>query len=127
MRHSAALSLRGFSGVRLSVCHYSSLASACVRTSNIQSWEPHGGRRLLFVGIGMCLYGYLAAFQRYVAAESAPVGKDVANCMGENIQPGVKAAGKAVTEGIIEGLKEQQQEGLKEQQQKPQVRCLTSR
>ena len=57
----------------------------------------------------MCMFGYLGAFQRYVAGESAPVAKDVVNYMGENIQPGVKAVAKAITEGIIEGQKEQQQ------------------
>jgi hypothetical protein len=43
-----------------------------------------------FVGIVMCMFGYLCAFQRYVAGKSTPVAKDVVNYMGENIQPGVK-------------------------------------
>jgi len=57
----------------------------------------------------MCMFGYLGAFQRYVAGESAPVAKDVVNYMGENVQPGVKAVAKAITEGIIEAQKEEQQ------------------
>lgn len=40
--------------------------------------------------------------------ESALVAKDVVNYMGENIQPGVKAVAKAVTEGIIEAQEEKQ-------------------
>ncbi len=72
-------------------------------------WCAFAGMPLLFVGIVMCKFGYLGAFQRYVAGESAPVAKDVVNYMGENAQPGIKAVAKAVTEGIIEGQKERQQ------------------
>ena len=57
----------------------------------------------------MCMFGYVGGFHRYVAGESAPVAKDVVNYMGENVPPGVKAMAKAVTEGIIEAQKEQQQ------------------
>jgi hypothetical protein len=35
------------------------------------------------------------------------VAKDAVNYLGENIQPGVKAVAKAVTEGIQQGLKEE--------------------
>ncbi len=72
-------------------------------------WCAFVGMPLLFVGMVMCMFGYLGAFQRYVAGETAPVAKDVVNYMGENIQPGVKAVAKAVTEGVIEAQKEQQQ------------------
>lgn len=72
-------------------------------------WCAFVGMPLLFVGIAMCMFGFLGAFQRYVAGESAPVAKDVVNYMGENIQPGVKAVAKAITEGISEGKKEEQQ------------------
>ena len=71
-------------------------------------WCAFVGMPLLFVGIAMCMYGYLGSFYRYVAGESAPVAKDVVNYMGENIQPGVKAVTKAATEGVIEAQKEQQ-------------------
>ena len=70
-------------------------------------WCAFVGMPLLFVGTAMCMYGYLGAFYRYVAGESAPVAKDVVNYMGENIQPGVKAVAKAATEGIIEAQKDQ--------------------
>ena len=72
-------------------------------------WCVFLGIPLLFVGIGMCHFGYLGDFQRYVAGEFVPVAKDVVNYMGENIQPGFKALAKAITEGNIEGQKEQQQ------------------
>jgi hypothetical protein len=71
-------------------------------------WFVFVGMPLLFVGSAMCMFGYLGAFQRYIVGESAPVAKDVVNYMGENVQPGVKAMAKAVTEGIIEAQKEQQ-------------------
>jgi hypothetical protein len=70
-------------------------------------WCAFVGMPLLFVGGAMCMFGYLSAFQRYVAGESAPVARDVVNYRGENIQPGVKAVAKAVAEGIVEGQKEQ--------------------
>ena len=66
------------------------------------------GMPLLFVGGVMTMFGFLGAFQRYVAGESAPVAKDVVNYMGENIQPGVTSIAKAVAEGIKEGLGEEQ-------------------
>jgi hypothetical protein len=42
-------------------------------------WCAFVGMPLLFVGIVMCMFGYLGAFQRYVTGESAPVAKDVVN------------------------------------------------
>ncbi len=71
-------------------------------------WCAFVGIPLLFVGIVMCMFGYLGAFQRQVAGESGAVAKDVVNYMGENIQPGVKAVARAVTEGVVEAQKEQQ-------------------
>ena len=72
-------------------------------------WCIFAGMPLLFVGLVMCMFGFMGAFHRYVAGESAPVAKDVVNYLGENTQPGVRAAAKAITEGIAEGKKEQQQ------------------
>lgn len=71
-------------------------------------WCAFLGMPLLFVGSVMTMFGFLGTVQRYVAGESAPVAKDVVNYMGENIQPGVKSIAKAVTEGIKEGLNEEQ-------------------
>lgn len=73
-------------------------------------WCAFLGMPLLFVGGVMTMLGFMGAVQRYVAGESAPVAKDVVNYMGENTQAGVKAAAKAVTEGIVEGLKDQRQQ-----------------
>jgi hypothetical protein len=71
-------------------------------------WCAFIGMPLMFVGGAMCTLGFLGAFQRFVAGESAPVAKDVVNYMGENVQPGIKAVAKAVAEGVIEARKEQQ-------------------
>lgn len=71
-------------------------------------WCAFVGMPLLFFGAVMCMFGYLGAFQRYIAGESAPVAKDVVNYMGENIQPGVKAVAKSIAEGVIEAQKGQQ-------------------
>lgn len=70
-------------------------------------WCAFLGMPLTFVGGSMTMFGFLGAFQRYVAGESAPVAKDVVNYMGEGTQPGVKAFSKAVAEGIKEGLAEE--------------------
>jgi hypothetical protein len=67
-------------------------------------WCAFLGMPLLFFGGAMTMFGFLGAMQRYVAAESAPVAKDVVNYMGENVQPGVKSVAKAFTEGVKEGL-----------------------
>jgi hypothetical protein len=82
--------------------------------SSFDGFEPAGyfwcafvGLPLLFVALVMCMFGYVGAFYRYYAGEAAPVAKDAVNYMGEKVQPGVKAVAKAVTEGIIEGQKEQ--------------------
>jgi hypothetical protein len=71
-------------------------------------WCAFLGLPLLVAGGVMTSLGFMGAFQRYVAGEVAPVAKDAANYMGENVQPAVKSIAKAVTEGIKEGLKEEQ-------------------
>ncbi len=71
-------------------------------------WCNFVGIPLLFVGLVMCMLGYMGAMQRYVAGESAPVAKDVVNYMGENTQPGVRSITKAATEGYLEARKEQE-------------------
>ncbi len=69
-------------------------------------WCAFLGLPLTFIGTVLTAAGYMGAFSRYVAGESAPVAKDVVNYMGENTQPGVKAFTKAVTQGIKEGLED---------------------
>jgi hypothetical protein len=70
-------------------------------------WCAFIGLPLIFVGGAMCLFGFLGAFQRFVAGEFAPVAKDVFNYMGENVQPGIKAVAQAAAEGVIEAQREQ--------------------
>ena len=62
-------------------------------------WCAFVGMPLLFVGIAMCMYGYLGSFYRYVAGESAPVAKDVVNYMGENVQPGSSWISRSIVSG----------------------------
>ncbi len=71
-------------------------------------WCAFVGMPLIFVGVSMCMFGFLGAFGRFVAGESAPVAKDVFNYMGENIEPGIKAVTKAIAEGVIEARNEEQ-------------------
>jgi hypothetical protein len=74
-------------------------------------WCAFVGMPLLFIGLVMCQFGYLGAFLRYFSGESAPVAKDVANYMGENTQPGVKAAAKAAAEGFFEAQQQSKKAG----------------
>lgn len=69
-------------------------------------WCVFLGMPLCFIGTVMIMLGFMGAFSRFVAGESAPVAKDVINYMGENTQPGVKSIAKAVTQGIKEGLED---------------------
>lgn len=69
-------------------------------------WCAFVGMPLLGIGFVLAKFGYLGSFLRYMAAESAPVAKDVVNYMGENTQPGFKAVAKAITEGVLEAQKE---------------------
>jgi hypothetical protein len=71
-------------------------------------WCAFVGMPLLMIGLVVSWFGYMGAVYRYMAGEGAPVAKDVVNYMGENIQPGVKALAKAVTEGIVEAQKEEE-------------------
>lgn len=63
-------------------------------------WCAFVGMPLLFCGIVMLGWGFLGAVQRYAAGESAPVGKDLINYLGENTHPGLTAAASAVREGL---------------------------
>ncbi|NLX06759.1 MAG: hypothetical protein GXY33_16605 [Phycisphaerae bacterium] len=70
-------------------------------------WCCFVGGPLMFLGTAMCMFGYLGAFQRYAAGETAPVAKDTINYMGQNTQPGLKAAVKAIAQGIREGQEDE--------------------
>ena len=71
-------------------------------------WCAFVGLPLLAAGGALVRLGFLGSFYRYVAGESAPVAKDVVNYLGENTQQTVKTIAKAVTEGIEEGLNEEE-------------------
>ena len=71
-------------------------------------WCAFAGMPLLFVGLVMCKFGYLGAILRYWAGETAPVAKDTFNYVAEEAQPGLRAIGKSITEGVVEGLKGQE-------------------
>jgi len=71
-------------------------------------WCAFAGMPLLMVGVVMCKFGYLGTITRYWAAETAPVAKDTFNYVAEGAQPGLRAIGKSITEGMVEGQKTQE-------------------
>jgi hypothetical protein len=71
-------------------------------------WCVFAGMPLLALGLTMCKFGYLGAMVRYLAGETAPVAKDTFNYVAEGAQPGLRAIGKSITEGVTEGQKGQQ-------------------
>ena len=71
-------------------------------------WCAFAGMPLLMVGLVMCKFGYLGTIARYWAGETAPVAKDTFNYVAEGAQPGLRAVGKSITEGIVEGQKTQE-------------------
>lgn len=62
------------------------------------------GMPVLFVGIGMCMFGFMGSLARYVAAEQAPVAKDTINYMAEGTQDAVKTVARAAAKGVAEGM-----------------------
>jgi hypothetical protein len=71
-------------------------------------WCVFAGMPLLAVGLVLCKFGYLGLVSRYWASETAPVAKDTFNYVAQEAQPGVRALGKSITEGIVEGQKGQE-------------------
>ena len=61
------------------------------------------GMGLLFVGLAMCMFGYMGAAARYQAGEIAPVAKDAINYLGQGARDGLKAVASAVAQGLAEG------------------------
>ncbi len=58
------------------------------------------GMPLLFVGLVLISYGYMGKVARYVAQETAPVGKDTFNYVADGTRGGVKTVAGAVGEGL---------------------------
>jgi hypothetical protein len=70
-------------------------------------WCVFAGMPLLALGLTMCKFGYVGDFFRYLAGETAPVAKDTFNYVADGAQPGLRAVGKSVTEGVAEGQKKE--------------------
>jgi hypothetical protein len=66
-------------------------------------WCAFLGMPLLFVGLSLCMFGYLGAFARYFFREAAPVQKDTFNYLAEGTKEGVKTIATAVGEGLGAG------------------------
>ena len=59
----------------------------------------------------MCLFGFVGAFARYMAAEQAPVAKDTVNYMAENTQDAVRTVARVAAQGVTEGIQRGQGPG----------------
>jgi Double zinc ribbon len=66
-------------------------------------WCAFLGMPILFVGIVMCMFGFLGALARYQAGEVAPVGKDTFNYLAEGTKGGVQTVASAVVAGLTQG------------------------
>ena len=62
------------------------------------------GMPILFVGIVMCMFGFMGAIARYQAGEVAPVGKDTFNYLAEGTKDGVQTVATAVAAGLTQGV-----------------------
>jgi len=65
-------------------------------------WRCFVGTPLLFVGGGMCIFGFMGAVARYTAAEQVPVATDAINDLAEGTQGAVKTVARATAEGVNE-------------------------
>lgn len=66
------------------------------------------GFPLMFLGGAMCLFGFVGAFSRYIAAEQAPVAKDTINYMADGTQDAVRTVARAAAQGVTEGIQRRQ-------------------
>jgi RNA polymerase subunit RPABC4/transcription elongation factor Spt4 len=65
-------------------------------------WCAFVGILLLPLGGILTSYAYLGRFMRYVAGETAPVGKDTFNYLAEGTREGVQALAGAIGQGLRE-------------------------
>lgn len=63
-------------------------------------WCMFVGMPLMFVGLVLTKVAYLGAVSRYMAAESAPVGKDTINYMVDGTKESIRDAAAAVRDGL---------------------------
>jgi RNA polymerase subunit RPABC4/transcription elongation factor Spt4 len=66
-------------------------------------WCAFVGMPLLFVGLVLSSYGYMGKVSRYVAEETAPVGKDTFNYLADGTREGIKTVAGAIGQGLREG------------------------
>lgn len=65
-------------------------------------WCCFVGVPLLFVGVVMCMFGFLGAVARFAAAEQVPVATDAISDLAEGVQGAVKTTARAIAEGVRE-------------------------
>ena len=68
-------------------------------------WCAFLGMPMMVGGIALTKVAYFGAIARYMAAETAPVGKDTFNYMARETQGGVRDIAAAIKEGIAGGEK----------------------
>jgi hypothetical protein len=74
-------------------------------TSKPATWPVFLGIPLLFVGVALCLMGFMGTFFRSFFGEAAPVQKDTFNYLAEGMKGSVKTVTTAVGEGLAAGLR----------------------
>ena len=62
------------------------------------------GMPLAFIGVVMCMFGFIGALARYVAAEQAPVARDTINYMADGTQDAVRTIARSAAQGVAEGI-----------------------
>jgi RNA polymerase subunit RPABC4/transcription elongation factor Spt4 len=67
-------------------------------------WCAFLGMPILFIGVSMCMFGFMGAVARYQAGEVAPVGRDTFNYLAEGTKDGVQTMATAVAAGLGQGL-----------------------
>ena len=63
-------------------------------------WCCFVGMPILGIGVAITKFAFVGAVARYIAAESAPVGKDTFNYMAKGTKSGVRDITSAISEGI---------------------------
>jgi membrane protease subunit (stomatin/prohibitin family) len=69
-------------------------------------WCAFVGMPILFVGVTITKFAFLGAAARYVAGETAPVGKDVTNYMATGTRDSIRDVTTAVGEGFAAAERE---------------------
>jgi hypothetical protein len=67
-------------------------------------WCAFVGMPLLGIGIGITKFAYMGSIFRYIAGETAPVGKDTFNYMARGTAPVARDFAREVSRGVAEGF-----------------------